>query len=63
MLDMSRRWTDEDLYKHFGLSEDESSYIEATIKPRSVNLSLDSPTPVSHLPGGDKHRAEAPAAA
>lgn len=59
MLDMSRRWTDENLYEHFGLAEGESSYIEATIKPRSVNLSLDSPIPVSHLPGGDKHRAEA----
>lgn len=63
MLDMSRRWTDEDLYERFELSEEESSYIEATIKPRSVNLSLDSPIPASHLPGGDKHRAKAPVAA
>jgi site-specific DNA-methyltransferase (adenine-specific) len=63
MLDMSRRWTDEDLYERFELSEEESSYIEATIKPRSVNLSLGSPIPASHLPGGDKHRVEAPAAA
>jgi Eco57I restriction-modification methylase len=59
MLDMSRRWTDEDLYEHFELSGEESSYIEGTIKPRSVNLSLESPIPASHLPGGDKHRAEA----
>jgi site-specific DNA-methyltransferase (adenine-specific) len=62
-LDMSHRWTDKELYKRFGLSVEESSYIEATIKPRSVNLSLDSPIPASHLPGGEKHRAEAPAAA
>lgn len=56
MLDMTRRWTDEDLYERFGLTEDERAYIEATIKPRSVNLSLDSPIPASHLPGGSKYR-------
>ncbi len=56
MLDMSRRWTDEDLYDHFNLDDDERAYIEATIKPRSVNLSLDSPIPASHLPGGAKYR-------
>lgn len=57
LLDMTRRWTDTDLYKHFGLTEEEVDYIEATIKPRSVNLSLDSPIPASHLPGGAKYRA------
>ena len=56
-LDMTRRWTDEQLYEHFGLTEDEIAYIEASIKPRSVNLSLDSPIPASHLPGGEKYRA------
>jgi len=56
LLDMSRRWTDEDLYERFGLSEEEKAYIETTIKPRSVNLSLDSPIPPSHLPGGFKYR-------
>lgn len=56
LLDMSRRWTDADLYDHFGLSEAEAAHIEATIKPRSVNLSLDSPVPASHLPGGSKYR-------
>lgn len=56
-LDMTRRWTDEELYEHFGLSQEERDYIETTIKPRSVNLSLDSPIPASHLPGGEKHRA------
>ena len=55
-LDMTRRWTDPDLYAHFGLTQDEIDYIEATIKPRSVNLSLDSAIPASHLPGGEKYR-------
>jgi site-specific DNA-methyltransferase (adenine-specific) len=56
LLDMTRRWTDDDLYEHFELTEEERSYIEKTIKPRSVNLSLDSPIPASHLPGGSKYR-------
>ncbi len=57
MLDMTRRWTDDDLYGHFGLTADERDHIEATIGPRSVNLSLDSPVPASHLPGGTRHSA------
>lgn len=56
MLDMRRLWTDGDLYSHFGLSPEEIEYVEAIIKPRSVNLSLDSPIPASHLPGGSKYR-------
>ena len=56
MMDMSRRWTDGDLYHHFGLSNEESADIEKTIKPRSVNLSLDSPIPASHQPGGAKYK-------
>lgn len=56
MLDMTRRWTDSDLYEHFGLTEDEADYIEATIHPREPILSLDSPIPASHLPGGSKYR-------
>ena len=56
MLDMSRRWTDADLYEYFGLTQGEIDYIETTITPRSVNLSLDSPIPASHLPGGEKYR-------
>lgn len=55
-MDMRRRWTDADLYEHFGLTEAESSYIEETIHPREAILSLDSPIPVSHLPGGAKYR-------
>jgi site-specific DNA-methyltransferase (adenine-specific) len=56
LVDMQRSWTDEDLYAHFGLTQDEINHIEICIKPRSVNLSLDSPIPASHLPGGSKYR-------
>lgn len=56
-LSMSQLWTDAALYEHFDLSDDEIAHIEASIKPRSVNLSLDSPIPASHLPGGRKHRS------
>lgn len=61
-IGMNRRWTDADLYEHFGLTEDEAAYIEATIHPRDVILSLDSPIPASHLPGGPKYRAPGTAA-
>lgn len=57
MLDMKTRWTDEKLYKKFGLTAEEREYIERSINPRTVNLSLDSPIPMSHLPGGNKHRS------
>lgn len=56
LLDMTRPWTDEELYERFDLSEEERAYIEATIMPREVNWSLDSAVPVSHLPGGSKYR-------
>lgn len=56
LLDMNRRWSDSDLYKHFGLTEWEAGYIEAVIHPREPFLALDSPIPVSHLPGGAKYR-------
>lgn len=55
-LSMQRRWTDADLYEHFGLTADEAAYIETTIHPREPILSLDSPIPASHLPGGSKYR-------
>lgn len=55
-LSMSKRWTDTDLYDRYGLDDDEVAHIEASIKPRSVNFSLDSPIPASHLPGGRKYR-------
>ncbi len=57
MLDMTRRWTDSDLFARYGLSQDEIEYIERSIKPRSIILSLDSPIPETHLPGGRKYRA------
>ena len=56
LLDMTRRWPDADLFSHFKLTKDEISYIEATIHPREPILSLDSPIPASHLPGGNKYR-------
>ena len=56
LMDMTRRWTDADLYERFGLTEDEAAYIEQTIHPRDVIVSLDSPTPATHLPGGAKYR-------
>ena len=56
MLDMKRRWADADLYAHFGLTKKQADYIESVITPRTVNLSLESPIPVSHLPGGVKYR-------
>lgn len=57
MLDMKRPWTDEDLYDEFGLTDDERAYIERVIRPREPILSLDSPVPTSHLPGGVKYRS------
>ena len=62
LLDMSTSWSDEDLYALAGLAQDEIAHIEASIKPRSVNLSLDSPIPASHVPGGSKYRETATAA-
>lgn len=61
LLDMKRRWTDADLYEEFGLTDDEAGHIERTIHPREPVISLDSPIPASHLPGGHKYRvAEEP---
>lgn len=57
IVDFGRRWSDADLYEKFNLTETEVQYIEASIKPRSLILSLDSPIPATHLPGGRKHRA------
>jgi site-specific DNA-methyltransferase (adenine-specific) len=59
LLDMKRRWTDPDLYEQFGLTPGEAEYIESTIHPREAILSLDSPIPASHLPGGSKYREPA----
>lgn len=56
LLDMTRPWVDADLYEYFGLSAREAKYVEATIHPREPILSLDSPIPASHLPGGVKYK-------
>jgi site-specific DNA-methyltransferase (adenine-specific) len=55
-LDMTRSWSDEDLYAHFGLEDAEVAHIEASIHPRNPILSLDSAIPETHMPGGRKHR-------
>ena len=54
MLDMARRWADADLYQHFGLTEQEIAQIEASIKPRTLNLSLDSALPAVSPSGRPK---------
>jgi site-specific DNA-methyltransferase (adenine-specific) len=55
MIDMKRRWTDADLYERFHLTEQEAEYIESVIHPRDAVISIDSPFPHPHLPGGDKY--------
>ncbi|MFY9265123.1 MAG: Eco57I restriction-modification methylase domain-containing protein [Solirubrobacterales bacterium] len=55
-MDMSRSWSDDELYEYFDLTTTERDYIEKTIQPIDANFSLDSPTPASHLPGGAKYR-------
>jgi len=57
-LDMTRGWTDDDLYEHFGLTEVERSYVEGIIQPRSVNYSLDACIPASHIGAGARTGAE-----
>jgi site-specific DNA-methyltransferase (adenine-specific) len=56
LMDMSRKWTDSDLYAHFKLTKAEISYIESSIHNREPIISLNSPIPESHLPGGVKYR-------
>ena len=55
-LSMTRRWSDKNLFDKFGLTEQQRSYIESVIAAREPTLSLDSPVPASHLPGGRKHK-------
>lgn len=57
-LDMNKAWDDQKLYERFSLTPEEIDYIEMTITSLDVNLSLDSPVPASHLPGGEKYRPE-----
>jgi len=37
ILDMTKRWTDQKLYKRYGLSQDEISFIESKIRPMESN--------------------------
>lgn len=37
ILDMAKRWTDEKLYKRYGLTEDEIAFIESKIRPMETN--------------------------
>lgn len=56
-MPMDALWTDDQLYAHFGLTDDEANYIDASIHPREPVLSLDAAIPASHLAGGVKYRA------
>ena len=33
LLDFSKKWTDEDLYKKYGLSDSEIGFINSIVKP------------------------------
>ena len=57
-LDMNRSWSDHELYAYFNLSEAEIAHIETSIHPRSSILSLNSPIPDTHMPGGRKYKPE-----
>jgi site-specific DNA-methyltransferase (adenine-specific) len=57
LLDMTRHWADSDLFECFKLTNEEVAYIDRVIGPREPILSLDSPIPATHLPGGRKYRA------
>jgi site-specific DNA-methyltransferase (adenine-specific) len=37
ILDMKEAWTDEKLYKKYGLTEDEISFIESMIRPMDLS--------------------------
>lgn len=36
VMDFTKHWTDEDLYKYFDLSEDEINMIETTMRPMEL---------------------------
>ncbi len=38
ILDMSKHWTDEKLYKRYGITEDEIAFIESKVKPMDTKL-------------------------
>lgn len=37
MQDFSKSWTDEELYKKYGLTEDEIAFIDSMIRPMELN--------------------------
>jgi site-specific DNA-methyltransferase (adenine-specific) len=37
LLDMTTNWTDELLYKRYGLSDEETAFIESKIRPMELN--------------------------
>jgi site-specific DNA-methyltransferase (adenine-specific) len=55
-LDMSREWSDPELFELFSLTPSEIAYIDKTIGERDWIDSLDSPIPATHIPGGRKFR-------
>lgn len=55
-LDMTRRWSDTDLYAHFDLTDEEIAYIESHIHTRAAFISLEGPEPLTHQPGGVKYK-------
>lgn len=57
LLDMSRSWTDDDLYSEFNLSTKEIAFIDRVIGDRGWIDSLESSIPATHLPGGRKYKA------
>lgn len=57
MLDMSKAWSDKELFELYQLDAREVSYIEKTISDRDWIDSLKSPMPETHLPGGRKFKS------
>lgn len=55
-MDMTKKWLDPELYAYFKLTKAEISYVESCIHPRDAIISLNSPIPVTHLPGGVRYR-------
>jgi len=41
MQDFSKPWTDEELYKKYGLTEDEIAFIEKMIRPMDTDTEPD----------------------
>lgn len=37
----TRRWTDEDLYKKYGITDDEIAFIETVVRPMDLGVEAD----------------------